>query len=139
PELQAKYEKKPKVDGYSCHPLYAGLLEELDTGVGRVLEALDKLHLSDHTIVVFTSDNGGLEREVGGWPGTLNRPLRDEKGTLYEGGIRVPLVVRWPGVAKAGATTDAVAISVDFYATLLAAAGISRPRRQFLDGISVHP
>ena len=137
PELQKKYEAKLKVADYSCHPLYAGLLEELDLSVGRVLAALKQLQLDDKTLVIFTSDNGGLEREVGGWPGTLNRPLRNEKGSLYEGGIRVPLIVRWPGVTQADKRTDAVAISVDFYPTMLEAARIIRPRRQILDGISL--
>jgi uncharacterized sulfatase len=142
PALQRKYEAKRNVEGYSCHPLYAGLLEELDTSVGRVLDALARYELDRHTIVIFTSDNGGLEREVGGWPGTENHPLRDEKGSLYEGGIRVPLVVRWPGVVPAGAVSGAVGISVDFYPTLLEAAGLpmgglAAPRDHKLDGVSL--
>jgi uncharacterized sulfatase len=124
PQLEAKYKAKPKVAGYSCHPLYAGLLEELDACVGRVLDAVDKLEIARRTVVLFTSDNGGLEREMGGWPGTCNRPLRSEKGTLYEGGIRVPLIVRWPGATTAGALCRRPAISTDFYPTLLAAARI---------------
>jgi uncharacterized sulfatase len=139
PELQRKYEAKPKVAGYSCHPLYAGLLEELDTSVGRVLGALRRLRLDGNTLVIFTSDNGGLEREIGGWPGTLNRPLRDEKGTLYEGGIRVPTIVRWPGVTAPGSVCRTPAISVDFYPTLLDAAGATPPKDQPLDGVSLVP
>jgi arylsulfatase A len=139
PELQAKYEKKPKVDGYTCQPLYAGVLEELDSGVGRVLDALDKFRLSDNTIVVFTSDNGGLEREVGGWPGTLNRPLRDEKGTLYEGGIRIPTIIRWPGVTPSGGVQDAAAISTDFYPTFVEASGARYATEMNWDGVSLAP
>lgn len=139
PELQKKYENKRKIETYSCNPLYAGLLEEMDTGVGRVLAALDQLGLAENTIVVFTSDNGGLERESGGWPGTLNRPLRDEKGTLYEGGIRIPTIVRWPGVTKAGATQTSPAISLDFYPTFVEAAGARFPGEQTLDGVSIRP
>jgi uncharacterized sulfatase len=139
PELQAKYEKKPKVEGYSCHPTYAGLLEEIDAGVGRVLDALDKLGLSDNTIVVFTSDNGGLEHEVGGWPGTLNRPLRDEKGTLYEGGLRVPAIIRWPGVTSGGGVQEAPAISTDFYPTIVEACGARYGTAMNWDGVSLAP
>ncbi len=136
-ELQKKYEAKPKVAGYSCHPLYAGLLEELDTSVGRVVEALDRLGLAENTLVVFTSDNGGLEREAGGWPGTCNRPLRNEKGSLYEGGIRVPTIVRWPGRVPGGSTCREPAISVDFYPTLVEAAGATMPKEQAADGKSL--
>jgi uncharacterized sulfatase len=122
--LRKKYEQKPRVEGYSCHPLYAGLLEEMDASVGRILDELERLDLKENTLVFFTSDNGGLEREVGGWPGTLNRPLRDEKGSLYEGGIRVPLIARWPGKIKPASEQTAPTISVDFYPTMLAAAGV---------------
>jgi uncharacterized sulfatase len=139
PELQSKYTAKPSVPGYSCHPLYAGLLEEMDTSVGRVLATLDRFGLSTNTIVIFTSDNGGLEREAGGWPGTLNRPLRDEKGTLYEGGIRVPLIIRWPGVVKPGTVSSTPAVSVDFYPTLIEGTGLPLASGQLLDGSSLVP
>ena len=139
PELRQKYEAKPKVEGYSCHPLYAGLLEEMDAGVGRVLDALGRLGLSENTIVIFTSDNGGLEREVGGWPGTLNKPLRDEKGTLYEGGLRVPTIIRWPGVTPAGGVQVEPAMSIDFYPTIVEACGARFPTQPVLDGISLKP
>jgi uncharacterized sulfatase len=139
PELRAKYEAKAKVPGYACHPLYAGLLEELDACVGRVLDALDRLGLSQNTIVIFTSDNGGLERESGGWPGTTNDPLRNEKGSLYEGGIRVPTMVRGPGVVRPGSVTNRPAISTDFYPTVLEAAGLKRLLEPALDGTSLLP
>ena len=136
-ELEKKYQSKPKTKDYSCNPLYAGLLEEMDQGVGRVMAALERLGLAENTLVIFTSDNGGLEREVGGWPGTSNRPLRNEKGSLYEGGIRVPLIVRWPGMTKTAAVTETVAISVDFYPTLLEAAKTKPGKSQLLDGASL--
>ncbi len=139
PELRKKYEAKPKVESYSCHPLYAGLLEEMDTSVGRLLAALDRLGLADNTLVIFTSDNGGLEREVGGWPGTLNRPLRNEKGSLYEGGIRVPLLIRWPGVTKAGSVCEAPVHSADFYPTFLEITKLTAPKDQVMDGVSLAP
>jgi uncharacterized sulfatase len=139
PELLKKYDAKPKVPGYRSQSLYAGVLEEMDTSVGRVLEELKKEGLEEKTIGIFVSDNGGLEREVGGWPGTTNRPLRSEKGTLYEGGIRVPLIVRWPGVTKAASISDAIGITTDFYPTLLEAAGVKPKAGYILDGISLAP
>lgn len=139
PVLRKKYEAKPKVPGYSCNPLYAGLVEEIDTSAGRVLDALDRLGLAERTIVVFTSDNGGLEKEAGGWPGTINRPLRDEKGTLYEGGIRVPMLVRYPGMTKAGSITACPAMTTDFFPTFLSAANVERPKEQACDGVSLLP
>jgi arylsulfatase A len=135
PALQAKYEAKAKVPGYSCHPSYAGLLEEMDTSVGRVVETLNRLGIAENTLIVFTSDNGGLEREMGGWPGTLNRPLRNEKGSLYEGGIRVPFVVAWPRVIKGGSVSETPAISTDIYPTILNAVKIKLPTS--LDGTSL--
>lgn len=137
PALQKKYEAKSKVAGYSCHPTYAGLLEELDTSVGKIMQALDELRLTDKTLIVFTSDNGGLERESGGWPGTSNRPLRNEKGSLYEGGIRIPTIVRWPNVTRANVVSPGPAISVDFFPTIVEATGAQAPPQQTLDGVSL--
>jgi len=139
PDLRRKYETKPKVPGYPCHPLYAGLLEEMDTSVGRIMEAIDRLGLADNTLLIFASDNGGLIREAGGWPGTSNAPLRDEKGTLYEGGIRVPLIVRWPGVTKPGSTASQPAITTDLYPTFLSAADGRAPQDQPLDAVTLMP
>ena len=126
-----KYEAKPKVAGYSCHPLYAGLLEELDACVGRVLDALDRPKLADDTLVIFTSDNGGLEREVGGWPGTLEPAAAQRERIALRGRHpRAELIVRWPGVARAGSGhRSAPAISTDFYPTVLEAAGLKPTRR----------
>lgn len=139
PELQAKYEKKPRVEGYSCHPLYAGLLEEMDTGVGRLLDTLEGEGLTGNTLFIFTSDNGGLEREAGGWPGTDNAPLRNEKGSLYEGGVRIPLVVRWPGKIPPGSVCHEPNSSIDLYPTFLSAAGTSPDKSLGLDGLSLLP
>ena len=139
PALERKYAQKPKVDGYSCNPLYAGLLEEMDASVGGILEALETLGLNTNTVVIFTSDNGGLEREVGGWPGTCNDPLRDEKGSLYEGGLRVPLVVRWPGVVPGGVVTKAIGSSVDFYQTIMELTGRFATGKAATDGVSLMP
>jgi arylsulfatase A-like enzyme len=84
--------------------------------VGRLLAKLDELKLSDHTLVVFTSDNGGLSRV------TKNAPLREGKGAPYEGGIRVPLIVRWPGTVKAGSECEVPVHTVDYYPTYAAIA-----------------
>ncbi|MEQ8788391.1 MAG: sulfatase [Pirellulaceae bacterium] len=112
---------------------YGAMIEGMDRALGRVLAELDRLKLTDDTLLVFTSDNGGF----GGVAD--NRPLRAAKGYLYEGGIRVPLIVRWPGVVAAGATCDAPVISTDFYPTLAEAAGLADDEETPLDGESLTP
>ena len=117
------------------HAVYAGMVEAMDLAVGKVLAKLDELGLAQNTLVIFTSDNGGLSTSEG-WP-TSNFPLRAGKGWLYEGGIREPLLVRWPGVVKAGSVRNAPVSSPDFYPTLLEAAGAKAPPGQVLDGVSL--
>lgn len=112
---------------------YGAMLEAMDTSIGRVLAELDRLKLADDTLVVFTSDNGGF----GGVAD--NRPLRGDKGHLYEGGIRVPLIVRWPGVVKAGTTSDVPVISMDWFPTLLAAAREKPHSEQGAGGADITP
>ncbi|HMO84197.1 MAG TPA: sulfatase, partial [Lacipirellulaceae bacterium] len=122
------------------HAVYAAMVEAMDQAVGRVLQALDKLGLADNTVVLFTSDNGGLstgDRAISpdqGWP-TSNLPLRAGKGWLYEGGVRVPLIVRGPGVA-AGVKSDRIVTSTDYYPTLLELAGLPPAPQQHVDGRS---
>ncbi len=116
------------------HAVYAAMVETLDTSVGRILDRLDALDLAENTIVVFFSDNGGLSTAEG-WP-TSNLPLRGGKGWLYEAGIREPMIVRWPEVAPAGAVVAAPVTSVDFFPTLLEAAGIAGPAEIEVDGRS---
>ena len=116
------------------HAVYAAMVETLDTSVGRVLDRLDALELAENTIVVFFSDNGGLSTAEGA--PTSNLPLRGGKGWLYEGGIREPLIVRWPAGAPAGGETAAPVISTDFYPTLLEAAGIDQRSGIEIDGVS---
>jgi uncharacterized sulfatase len=135
PELLKKYQARAPMPGCPSRPEYAGLLEELDQSVGRVVAALDRLGLSSNTLVMFTSDNGGLEHEQNGTVVTSNRPLRSEKGTLYEGGIRVPCIARWPGVIPDGRTTSAVASTMDFYPTFLRVSGAKAAAGQPQDGI----
>lgn len=119
------------------HPAYAGMIQELDEGVDRVLKKLDALGLSERTIVVFNSDNGGLSTAEGS--PTCNLPLRAGKGWNYEGGLRVPLMVRMPGRVGAGTTNDVPVISNDLYPTLLELAGVPVPPGQAVDAVSLVP
>ena len=134
PEKLAKY--KAGGPGQQGNPNYAAMIESLDDGIGSVLAKLDELKLADNTIVVFTSDNGGLATlENMPAPPTINSPLREGKGHLYEGGIRVPLIVRWPGVSKAGQTVETPVSCLDFLPTFLAAAG--QKVETLVDGIDI--
>lgn len=119
------------------HAVYAGMVEAMDLAVGKVLAKLDALGLRDNTLVLFTSDNGGLSTSEG-WP-TSNLPLRGGKGWMYEGGIREPLLVRWPAVVKPGSVVSAPVSSPDFFPTLLEAAGAKPAPGQTLDGASFLP
>jgi arylsulfatase A-like enzyme len=141
-DLIAKYRNKPPRGGHS-NPVYAAMIESADQSVGRVTAKLDELGLTQDTLVVFFSDNGGVGgyRELGVMGGaiTSNAPLRGGKGMLYEGGIRVPMIVRWPRRVRAGSRCRVPVIGLDFYPTFLEAAGIgARPARP-LDGLSLVP
>ncbi len=118
PEVIAKYKAKADPHAPQHNPTYAALVESTDDSVGRLRAKLDELHLSDHTIFIYTSDNGGLI------PNTTNLNLRAGKGSAYEGGVRVPLIVHWPGVTTPGTETPVPAISYDLLPTLLEAAGV---------------
>jgi len=140
PELIAKFKAKPGVGGHN-DPAYAAMIYSVDESVGRVMKKLDELKLADNTIVIFASDNGGVggylrEGIKKGNDVTDNAPLRSGKGSLYEGGTRDPLIVRWPGVTKPGATCNVPTIHVDVFPTLLEIAGAPQPR-QTLDGESL--
>ena len=117
------------------HAVYAAMVEAMDLAVGKVLAKLDELGLRENTLVIFTSDNGGLSTSEG-WP-TSNLPLRGGKGWMYEGGIREPLLVRWPAVVKAGSVISTPVSSPDFFPTLLEAAGAKPQPGQTLDGVSL--
>ena len=112
---------------------FAAMVEALDESIGKVLAALDDAGVADNTIVVFSSDNGGH--------GAITNmdPLRGSKGMLYEGGIRVPLAVRWPGVVKPGSTSETPVLLFDFYPTLCEAVGAELPKSQPVDGVSLMP
>lgn len=140
-ELAEEYEDKPAWHGQS-NAEYAAMIESVDRGVGRIVARLEALGLMEETLIVFSSDNGGLGGYASaGLPGsrnvTDNHPLKGGKGQLYEGGLRVPTFVVWPGAAAPGSVSDEPILGIDFYPTLLEAAGV-RPRPgQVLDGRSL--
>ncbi len=143
-ELIDKYQNKAKPPTGVNNPTYAAMVEHLDNSIGRIMKKLDELNLTERTIVIFFSDNGGLYQAYGGYRGkrepvSTNEPLRDEKGTLYEGGIREPLIVRWPGVVKPTTTCDAPVTSVDFYPTFLEIVAAKGNPSHILDGESILP
>jgi arylsulfatase A len=118
-EVIKKYPADPKFTGKQNSSVYAAMLESLDDGIGRIMQKLDELKLADNTLVIFTSDNGGLATLEGPHtPATSNAPLREGKGFLYEGGIRVPLIMRWPAGIKAGINSTPTS-SVDLLPTIL--------------------
>lgn len=140
-DLTAKYAKREPHGGHK-NPKYAAMIETMDTGIGRILDTLDELDLTKKTVVLFSSDNGG----VGGYAAagvkgageiTDQAPLRGGKGMLYEGGVRVPLIVRWPGVVRPGSQSSEPLISVDFYPTLAEIVGADTPDPS--DGVSFTP
>ena len=132
PDLLAKYKRKAAANNdRRDDPACAATIEAVDQNVGRIMEHLEQLNLSDNTVVIFTSDNGGTQQ--------YTPPLRGGKGELYEGGIRVPLVVTGPAVKMLGSKCDAPVSSVDFHPTLLELAGIKPPEGQALDGVSLVP
>lgn len=141
PDYEAVWQERPE-KGTHWHATYAAMIQSVDESVGRILAALDAHQLAERTVVIFSSDNGGL----GGYQRTEpasrkrgftdNAPLRGGKGTLYEGGIRVPFIVRWPGVIPPGCAHDVPVSHVDVFPTLLDIAGTPLPRDHVLDGSS---
>ena len=133
----ARPEAERKVRQTQNHPVYAAMVEALDANVGRILAKLDELGVADNTVVFFMSDNGGLSTSEGS--PTSNVPLRAGKGWVYEGGIREPMIVRWPGVAQPGRTCGEPVVSTDFYPTILEMAGLAARPKQHVDGVSLAP
>lgn len=131
-ELIAKYRAKPKTKHHK-NAKYAAMIESVDHSVRDVLAALKRHALTEKTLVIFFSDNGGHSGP------TSNHPLRGAKGMLYEGGIREPLIVKWPGVTQAGSTCDEPVIGIDFYPTLLDVTKTQKPDGYELDGLSITP
>lgn len=128
-DLTATYAARTPSGGQK-NPKYAAMIDSTDQGIGRILNKLDELKIADNTVVIFSSDNGGVAGI------TSMAPLRGAKGMLYEGGVRVPTIVRWPGKVRAGSTCDTPVITVDFYPTLAELAGATLPD-QPLDGRSI--
>jgi arylsulfatase A len=137
PELVAEFEKKPGAGkGFKAqrnNPHLAAQLKSIDEGLGMIAGKLDELGLSSDTILIFTGDNGGEDRV------TSNAPLRAGKSTLYEGGIRVPLIVRYPNVVPAGTVCKTPTSNIDFYPTLCQLAGIRPNSKQHIGGVSILP
>jgi arylsulfatase A-like enzyme len=135
PEQVEHFEAKLSSDLRHRNPVYAAMAASLDENVGRILDSLTEWGLRDNTLVVFASDNGGYIDPYRDMPMvTSNYPLRSGKGSLYEGGVRVPTLVRWPGVTPSGATCSEPIVTMDFYPTLLAAAGARIPPDTPVDG-----
>jgi arylsulfatase A len=132
-EIIENYRGRKHPGQIQTNEVYAAMIESMDDTVGRIRKKLDELKLADHTVVVFASDNGGRV------PTTSNLPLRVGKGSCYEGGTRVPLIVYWPGVTKPGSVCDTPVISMDLYPTLLEMAGLKDEARKAVDGVSLVP
>jgi arylsulfatase A-like enzyme len=151
PKLVAKYEAKKasapkdawgqererKVRLVQNHAVYAAMLEQMDAAIGRVLATLESVGLNERTVIVFTSDNGGLSTAEG--HPTSNLPLRGGKGWPYEGGIRTPWIIYAPGVTKPNSVCKTPVITTDFYPTLLELAGLPLAPSQHADGVSLIP
>jgi len=153
--LIQKYLAKERVPGYPCNAVYAAMIEHIDNSTGRILNKLDEMGIAENTLVVFFSDNGGLVSRFDRIPlladskqylyegdtllyvASSNAPLRAEKGTLYEGGIREPMIMRWKGTLDQGRISNALISSVDFLPTFADLAGIELPEEQVFDGISL--
>jgi arylsulfatase A len=131
-ELIEYYEKKPGTPGHR-NATYAAMIQSVDQSLGRVMDKLKELGIEDRTVVFFTSDNGGHGRI------TSHQPLRGNKGNFYEGGIRVPLIVKWPGVIQPGSQCRVPVISTDFYPTILTMAELPPRPSQHMDGLDIVP
>lgn len=133
PKAIAKFAARADPRAAQNNAVYAAMIENMDESVGRILRKLDELKVAERTLIVFTSDNGGY-REV-----TAQPPLRGAKSDPYEGGIRVPLLVRWPGFVKAGSTSETPVSSVDFFPTCCEIAGVKPGPGHKVDGVSLTP
>ena len=142
-EILAKYGAMPtEPNGKQINPVYAALMDSMDQAVGRVVQTLDELKLSQRTLILFTSDNGGVCNSNGQVvPPTSNAPLRDGMGHLYEGGLRVPFIAKWPGVIKSGVVSNDAVSCLDVVPTVANACGISTAATNAasLDGVNLMP
>lgn len=140
-----KYRRRATEQNRSLpHPIYAAMIEHCDDMVGRIVEAVQQAGITERTMIVFTSDNGGLYkrydyREDADDLVSVQKPLKGEKGSLHEGGVRVPLIVKYPPLVKPGTVCDEPTISYDFYPTFVDLAGGHLPKHQTIDGLSLKP
>ncbi len=160
-----RFAEKTDPRGKQRNPIMASMLKSVDESLGRVIDKLDELRLTDNTLFIFYSDNGGnthsnvpgsrgmnvkpghpkwdfvqdWKKWAGDQPPTNNAPLREGKGRIYEGGQRIPLMVRWPGKVEAGSLSDSVVGPIDLYPTILEAAGLEKPAGHIVDGESLMP
>ena len=130
---QAKLEQVPEGERRNFNPVYAAMIEAVDQSVGRITAKIDELGIAEKTLIVFISDNGGLERV------SQLDPLRGEKGSLFEGGVRVPCCMRWAGRIRPGSTCETPITSVDFLPTFAGLAGAELPMSQPVDGVDIAP
>jgi uncharacterized sulfatase len=146
--ILADAAKRAKPDAPQRNPLYAGMVRSLDDAVGRIVAALEKNGVADHTLILFTSDNGGWHnaakeatqsKEFADVPVTSNAPFRSGKASNYEGGTHVPLLAMWPGKIAPGSTSDAIVQSTDFFPTLLELTQLPQPASVKFDGASFAP
>ena len=141
-DLVAKYRKKVSDDAVHKNPEYAAMVSSMDSSVGRLLKRLEQHGIANNTLVIFTSDNGGLTQRYGKHDGfTDNFPLRRGKGSAYEGGVRVPTIMRWPGVTSPGTQCDTPISTIDYYPTLLEVtqSNGSQIHNKNIDGLSLVP
>jgi arylsulfatase A-like enzyme len=164
-EYTKQFANKVDPRGHQKNPIMASMLKSVDESLGRLLDKLDKLGLTDNTLFIFYSDNGGnthsnlpgargmdvkqghpkwkFVQDWKKWAGdqspTNNAPLREGKGRIYEGGQRVPLMVRWPGQVEAGSISDSIVGPIDLYPTILEVAGLEKPKEHIVDGESIVP
>lgn len=141
PAVVDSYRKVIRETMRHRNPHYAAMVQSLDENVGRVLDTLDDLGVADNTVIILTSDNGGYVNKFDGMQVTDNSPLRSGKGSLYEGGIRVPAIIRWPAVTQPGTESDTPISSIDYYRTILSMAGLpgDREHNRTVDGIDLAP
>lgn len=140
PEIIEKYKGKIPENSPQKSPTMAAMVEHLDNAVGTLVATLKETDLLDHTIIIFTSDNGGnMYDTVDGTTPTNNAPLRNGKGNIYEGGVRVPLIISWPGKVVPDSRSDALVSSVDFFPTILQMAGLKPDPQTPCDGSSLLP
>jgi arylsulfatase A-like enzyme len=142
-ELIKEYRKVIDPSSGQKSPTYAAMVHSLDDAVGSLLDAIEKKGIADNTVIIFASDNGGnihsrIEADNNAAP-TSNAPLRGGKASMYEGGVRVPCIVVWPGVTKAGSRSDEIIQTSDFYPTLLNGQGIALPANHAIDGMDIKP